>query len=120
MNDLTLRLDAEGTPATVDRLTGVLFDDLRAARVGVVSRVGTAGAAGSKSGIGQTLGELLVGGTVPGSLLVVHRTIVKFLERSKARSVTVEVDGKKVTITAATAEETAAALRIAAGDGAGE
>jgi len=114
MSDLILHLDAEGTPATLDRLTDGLADDLRAARVGTVSRGTAAGAPGSKSGLAQTLGELLVGGAVPGSLLVVHRTVVQFLERSKARSVTVEVNGKKITITAATAGETAEALRIAA------
>ncbi|WP_424184522.1 hypothetical protein ACOBQX_21815 [Actinokineospora sp. G85] len=113
--DLTLVVDGEGqTPATLDKLVDSLAADLRAARVGVVTRGTQAPAGGSKSGIAQVLGELAVTGTVPGSLLIAHRTIVAFLNRAAAKSVTVEVNGKKVTITGATAEETAEALRVAA------
>jgi hypothetical protein len=116
MTVFTVTVDADGqTPTTLDRLTSSLFDDLRAARVGTVARGTAPAAAGSKSGIGQVLGELAVSSTVPGTALVLHRTVVAFLNRAKAKSVTVEVNGKKVTITGATAAETQKALDLAVG-----
>ncbi len=115
MVDLTLRVEgADQAPATAQRLADQLFDELRAARVGRVGRVPGPAQPGGKSGAAQVVGQLAVSGAASGALLTIHRTVVAFLNRSKARSVTVKIGDTEVVITAATGHEVARAMELAA------
>jgi hypothetical protein len=119
--DLVVRIDGcEGPPALLDRLSTVLFDDLRAARIGRVGR-GTADAGhGSKAGIFPLIGELTVNGMVAAAAVTLYKTLTAFLDRSKARSVTVKLGEVEVVVTAATKHEVADALALAVRQAAGE
>jgi len=112
--DVGLRITcADASPRTLDRLTTVLFDDLRAARVGSVGRPSATGEQGGKSGLASLAGELTVGGVVSTSVWLLHRTVVAFLDRGKAHSVTVKVGTKEITVTGATKDEAAKAMELA-------
>lgn len=112
--DVGLRIDgADVAPRALDRLTSVLSDDLRAARVGTVGRPSAGGAPGAKSGLVPLVGELTVTGVASTGVWLLHRTIVAFLDRSKARSVTVKLGATEIEVTSATKDEVARALEAA-------
>ncbi|WP_436493078.1 effector-associated constant component EACC1 [Actinokineospora sp. HUAS TT18] len=98
------RLRVEGVHADemiLDGLTSALHDDLRALSTVVVRRADSGPApANSKSGPATSISDLLVTGLGPAVVLGVYRTIVAYLNRAKARSVTWIQDGREVTLTA--------------------
>ncbi len=112
--DVGLRVDGgDASASALDRMTAALFGDLRAARVGAVSRPTGTGEQGAKSGLVPLAGELTVSGVVSASVWLLYRTVVAFVERSKARSVTVKVGETEVEVTGASKDEVAAALELA-------
>ncbi|WP_326837317.1 hypothetical protein VSH64_20885 [Amycolatopsis rhabdoformis] len=112
--DLLVRIDGDGASrTTLDRLSTILAGDLRAARVGRVDRATTAADHGTKSGVLPVLGDLTVNGVAVTAATVLYKTLTAFLDRSKARSVTVKLGDTEVVVNAATKSEVADALALA-------
>lgn len=113
--DVVLSLDgADASPQALDRLTTSLLGDLRAARVGRVDRRSAPAEQGSKSGLVPLVGELTVSGMASAGVWLLYKTLTAFLERSRARSITVTLGGTRIEVTAAAKGEIAEVLKLAA------
>ena len=61
---------------------------------------------GSKSGVGQSIAELVLTGVLPGAAVTaVYKVITAYRKRAKARSVTWVQDGEEVELTALSGKE---------------
>lgn len=106
MGEVTLRVDGGDDAAGLDRLTTILFGDLRALGVARVSRANGVDAAGSKSGTTQSIAELVLTGALPAAAITgVYKTITAFLDRAKARSVTWRQGDQEIVLTAVSGDE---------------
>jgi hypothetical protein len=101
MTTVVLSIDSTDIDsARLDRLTMLLYNDLRALKIIGVHRSEELPLPGGKSGVGQSIGELvLTGGLSAGVVTAVYKVIVAYLDRVKARSVTWTQDGREVTLT---------------------
>ncbi|WP_280299240.1 hypothetical protein [Nocardia neocaledoniensis] len=89
------RRDAEW----LDEITGELRADLTEIAGLRVAPVTTAAAGGEKSGAVEQIGQLLLSGGALGTVVWAIRDVsLKFLERSKAESITIKRGDREVTI----------------------
>ncbi|MBE1496263.1 antitoxin component of MazEF toxin-antitoxin module [Amycolatopsis lexingtonensis] len=111
---LMLQIDSGGgSRAALDRLSTVLMGELCAARIGRVARSTAEAEHGSKSGVVPVLGDLTVNGVAASAAALLYKTLMGFLDRSKARSVTVKLGDAEIVVNAATKNEVAEALALA-------
>lgn len=83
----------------LDGLVGELEADLSEIRGLAVRRVTAEAAHGAKSGVVEQLGQLmLTGGAVGTAAWAIRDVAVRFLERTRAESVTVKKGDREVTI----------------------
>ncbi|MEV0331134.1 hypothetical protein [Nocardia sp. NPDC050717] len=100
MDGVVLVINSGGRDAEwLDEITGELRADL--AEIGGlrVTPVTTAAAGGEKSGAVEQIGQLLLSGGALGTVVWAIRDVsLKFLERSKAESITIKRGDREVTI----------------------
>lgn len=83
----------------VDALVGELQADLSEIRGLAARRVTTAGSPGEKSGVVEQLGQLmLTGGAVGTAAWAIRDVTIRFLERTRAESVTFKNGDREITI----------------------
>jgi hypothetical protein len=83
----------------LDRLTGELAEDLRDIRSVAVTEVADVGITGTKSGTVLTIGQLAVSGSALTAVTLVIRDVaLRFLDRTRAESITISNGEKKVVI----------------------
>ncbi|MEV2223716.1 hypothetical protein AB0E01_28095 [Nocardia vinacea] len=83
----------------LDELTDELQADLREIRGLVVRRVTTAAGDGMKSGALEQVGQLVAsGGAIGTAAWAIRDIVIKFLDRTRAGSVTVKNGDREVTI----------------------
>ncbi|MPZ85273.1 MAG: hypothetical protein GEV28_34760 [Actinophytocola sp.] len=112
--DIVMSIDgADASPQALDRLTTLLIGDLRTARVGRVDRRSAPAGQGSKSGLVPLVGELTVSGMASAAVWLLYKTLTAFLDRSKARSITVKVGAAEIEVTAASKDEIAKVMALA-------
>gem|GEM_PF-6643944 len=88
-----------GDTRLLDRLIGELAEDLRDIRSVMVSEVADSDIAGAKSGTVLAIGQLAVSGaTLPAVALVIRDIVRRFLDRTRADSITISKGEKKVVI----------------------
>ncbi|MGH3863432.1 hypothetical protein [Actinokineospora sp.] len=106
MGEVTLRVDGGDDAAGLDRLTTLLFSDLRALGVAKVTRADGVEAHGGKSGTTQSIAELILTGALPAAAITgVYKTVTAFLDRAKARSVTWRQGDQEIVLTALSSDE---------------
>ncbi|MFE6920308.1 hypothetical protein ACFVAV_04595 [Nocardia sp. NPDC057663] len=100
MDDVVLVINSGGRDAEwLDEVTGELQADLSEIGGLHVSRVTTAAAGGQKSGAVEQIGQLLVSSGAIGAVVWSIRDVsLKFLERTKAESITIKKGDREVTI----------------------
>ena len=110
MSTVELRVESGAAAlAGESTLLDLLSEDLALRRIGEVGKMTGERPAHSKSVMGEVLG-LVVSGAGAGALVTIHRTVVAFLNRTKARSVTVRYGDVEVVIQAHNVDETRAIL----------
>lgn len=88
-----------GDSRTLDRLTGELAEDLRDIRSVAVTEIADVGITGTKSGTVLTIGQLAVSGSALTAVALVIRDVaLRFLDRTRAESITISNGEKKVVI----------------------
>ncbi|MGF6883023.1 hypothetical protein ABIA39_001964 [Nocardia sp. GAS34] len=88
-----------GDSRMLDRLTGELAEDLRDIRSVAVTEVADVGITGTKSGTVLTIGQLAVSGSALTAVsLVIRDVALRFLDRTRAESITISNGEKKVVI----------------------
>ncbi|MQY17655.1 hypothetical protein [Nocardia macrotermitis] len=91
----TSRGDAE----ELDQLAGELADDLREIRGLAVGTVAAPGQAGTKSGVALEIGQLAVSGGALGTVAwLIRDVVVRFLDRTRAESITISDGERRVEI----------------------
>lgn len=101
MDDVVLVINSGGRRDAewLDEVTGELHTDLSEIGGLQVSRVTTAAADGQKSGAVEQIGQLLVSSGAIGAVVWSIRDVsLKFLERTKAESITIKKGDREVTI----------------------
>ncbi|GGN99006.1 hypothetical protein [Nocardia rhizosphaerihabitans] len=101
MDDVVLVINSGGRRDAewLDEVTGELHTDLSEIGGLQVSRVTTAAADGQKSGAVEQIGQLLVSSGAIGAVVWSIRDVsLKFLERTKADSITIKKGDREVTI----------------------
>jgi hypothetical protein len=83
----------------LDELVGELQADLREIRGVAARRVTTGAQPGEKSGAVEQLGQLLLtGGAVGTTAWAIRDVLLRFMERTKAESVTIKKGDREITI----------------------
>ncbi|MFD6389863.1 hypothetical protein ACWF9G_04270 [Nocardia sp. NPDC055029] len=101
MDDVVLVINSGGRRDAewLDEVTGELQTDLSEIGGLHVSRVTTAAADGQKSGAVEQIGQLLVSsGTIGAVVWSIRDVSLRFLERTKADSITIKKGDREVTI----------------------
>lgn len=103
VDPLLITIDlSDCTAERTDALTRALRSELLSSEVDSVVPAPELTPPGAKSGLGQSVGVLLVSGTFTAAALSSITQIVKaWLDRAKARAVTIERGGHKLTLAGA-------------------
>jgi hypothetical protein len=107
MDEVVLHIyNGDGDASRLDRVTTALYDDLRESGAVRVRRADQDAEAGAKSGVGGSIAELVLTGTLSGgTVTAVYKVIVAWLDRTKARSVTWKDGEKELVLTAVSSKE---------------
>ncbi|WP_328404503.1 hypothetical protein [Nocardia sp. NBC_00403] len=101
MSDVVLVINSERRrdPEWLDQLADELQEDLRQIRGLAVRKATTSAATGAKSGALEQIGQLVAsGGAIGTTAWAVRDIVIKFLDRTRATSVTVKRGDREVTI----------------------
>ncbi|MEV6427348.1 hypothetical protein [Nocardia sp. NPDC051463] len=101
MSDVVLVINSERRrdPEWLDQLADELQQDLRQIRGLAVRKATTSAAPGAKSGALEQIGQLVAsGGAIGTTAWAIRDIVIKFLDRTRATSVTVKRGDKEVTI----------------------
>jgi hypothetical protein len=112
MTELGLTITSSESTATVDRGTGQLLREIAALGTVNVRRPSARVPAGAKSGVGASIGELIVTGLLStGTIAGIANIIGAYLKRHNGRSVKVKSGDKEITITGQSPDEQLELLR---------
>ncbi|WP_157577175.1 hypothetical protein [Saccharomonospora iraqiensis] len=97
----------------IDRWTGALYGDLATLDIHSIDRVGAEAPAGAKAGIADVVGVLVATGVLSATTVKAIADVVSaFVQRSAARSVSMELGDHRIEITGAGRAEVEAVVRL--------